>query len=225
MALFSDKKILESWKKNASPWLAAIRGKQIESRALVTDSAIVESITTISGNTVLDIGCGEGWLARELAQCGLLVTGIDAVLALINDAKELGGGTFHVLEYENISDKTIAEEYDIAVCNFSLLGKESVEYLFQVMPSLLKKGGYFVVQTLHPDTCCGELDYLDGWRVGSWAGFSEAFSDPAPWYFRTKETWIRLFQSNGFNIESVNEPINPNTGLAASLILVGRATS
>jgi len=221
MNKLSDDKILDSWKKNASPWVKAIEHQEIESRRLVTDRAIVSTISATAPQNVLDIGCGEGWLVRELSGLGVSATGIDAVEELINKAKEPGIGSFKVLEYEDISTSTINESYDAVVCNFSLLGKESVEHTFSVVPALLNDGGHLVIQTLHPSTGCGDQPYVDGWREGSWAGFSSDFSDPAPWYFRTIESWFQLFQANGFTLHELKEPINPKTGKAASLIMVG----
>jgi len=221
MEVFSDTKIVDSWKKNVSPWVKAIQDKEIESRRLVTDQAIVETISSIPAKKVLDIGCGEGWLVRELSALGIYTTGIDAIEELVNIAKELGEGSFKVLEYEKMSASTIDETYDIAVCNFSLLGKESVEHIFNTTPSLLNDGGCLIIQTLHPNICCGDLPYIDGWREGSWAGFSSEFSDPAPWYFRTMASWIKLFRTNGFTLNEVKEPINPKTSKVTSLIMVG----
>jgi len=217
----NDKKILDSWQKNVTPWVKAIQSKQIESRKLVTDQAIIETVLSLKANKVLDIGCGEGWLVRELSSFGLAVTGIDAIDALVKKAKELGGGTFKTLTYENVSALTIKEKYDLAVCNFSLLGKESVEHIFNIIPSILNDDGYFIVQTLHPKTSCGEKPYTDGWRTGSWHGFSDEFSDPPPWYFRTIESWFDLFKKNGLILKEIKEPINQTTGKEISLIMVG----
>ncbi len=232
---FHDKQILESWQKNVSPWVDAIQHKQIESRVLVTDKAIIETVISLSGNnapdnnasgkSVLDIGCGEGWLTRALITSGLSVTGIDAVQGLVDKAKALGEGDFHVLEYEQFSDRTIPQQYDIAVCNFSLIGNESVEHLFSVLPSILNKGGTFIIQTLNPYISCGDAPYVDGWREGSWNGFSHDFCDPAPWYFRTIASWLQLFINNGFVLKAFKEPIDSSTGKPASLILVGKVVS
>lgn len=56
-----EQKIIDSWKNNVQPWIQAVREGGIESRLLVTDSAIVDVILKQSPKTVLDIGCGEGW--------------------------------------------------------------------------------------------------------------------------------------------------------------------
>ena len=184
MKPFSDNSIIRSWRKNVQPWVSAIRKGEIDSRVQVTNQTIVDSILNLAPETVLDIGCGEGWLVREVAKVGIDVLGVDAVPELIEYARKKGGGRFDVIAYENLSADVLKEKFDLAVCNFSLLGHESVTQLFQKIPFLLNHKGIFIIQTLHPVAGCGEGKYEDGWREGSWAGFSHAFQDPAPWYFR-----------------------------------------
>src|ERR1700674_1682806 len=67
----SDARIVDSWRKNASPWTTAVRENQIASRALVTNKAIIDAVLSRSPRTVLDIGCGEGWLVRSLSEHGI----------------------------------------------------------------------------------------------------------------------------------------------------------
>jgi 2-polyprenyl-3-methyl-5-hydroxy-6-metoxy-1,4-benzoquinol methylase len=222
MDALNDKRILTSWENNVSQWTKAVREAQIESRKLVTDQAIVDAILSLSAKSVLDVGCGEGWLVRELFSRGLSVAGLDASAGLIDRAKAHVGGDYQVLEYTQLSVNTIAEKYDVAVGNFSLIGKESVEHVFKVIPEILNDKGRFIVQTLHPHTSCGNVPYRDGWRKGSWQGFSDDFVDPAPWYYRTIESWTELYAHNGLTLETVREPVNPNTGKAASLLMIGR---
>ena len=119
------------------------------------------------------------------------------------------------------SGNILREKFDAIVCNFSLLGKESVINVFRQAPTLLNDCGSLIVQTLHPVVGCGEGDYQDGWREGSWAGFSDKFCDPAPWYFRTLETWINLFLDNGFDICKILEPLNPKIKIPASIVFIG----
>ena len=220
MDQYSDEKIVDSWQKNASPWASAVRGGYIESRKLVTDKAIVEAVLSRSPASVLDIGCGEGWLIRELAAQVPHLVGVDVVPDLIEQAQITGGGHFLVTSYEGIAAGAVEGLFDVVVCNFSLLGKESVEVLFQAVPAHLKPGGAFIVQTLHP-LVAGDLPYINGWRDGSWAGFGSDFTDPAPWYFRTLESWVALFSGNGFRLLEMREPIHPKTHQPASVIFTG----
>ncbi len=219
-----SQKIINSWHKNAKPWTIAVRGNQIRSRKMVTNQAIIDAVMTRKPNTVLDIGCGEGWLCRQLSVRKVKVTGIDIVPELINAAKASGGGDFRLLSYEELAAGQLQQSFDIAVCNFSLIGKESVENLFAGMSHLLKPDGSLIVQTLHPVFANGESTYEDGWREGSWTGFSDAFTDPAPWYFRTIASWTKLFVDHGLAIEYLLEPYYAETGKAGSLILIGKSS-
>ena len=90
------------------------------------------------------------------------------------------------------------------------------------MSGILTEQGFFVVQTLHPRSTHFKNDYSDGWRVGSWDGFNSAFTDPAPWYFRTVESWVELFKDAGLNLIEIKEPKNPITGEHASIIMIGQ---
>ncbi len=225
MASYSDNKIVDSWKHNADPWIQAIQHNEIESRALATNKAIVDAILNKSPEKVLDIGCGEGWLAKELNNAGVYVHGIDVVPELVDEAIRQGGGVFQLLSYENLSKGVLKDKFDIVVCNFSLLGNESVDCIFKCIRDLLNEDGFFIVQTLHPISGCGDGKYEDGWRKGSWNGFNKQFANPPPWYFRTLESWKLLFRQNGFVLSEVLEPLNPTTNETASIIFVGEVTS
>lgn len=215
-----DTDIVRSWLKNATPWTAAVRQNEIASRTLVTNQAIVDAVLSRSPRTILDIGCGEGWLSRALAAHGVEATGIDVVPALIKKANEAGGGEFRVVSYEGIAAGELEVRVDVAVANFSLIGKESVEGVVRRVPDLINDRGSLVIQTLHPVVATGDEPYVDGWRKGSWTGFSEDFSDPAPWYFRTIESWVELITGARLNLVDLREPIHPQTNKPASLILV-----
>ena len=216
----SDDRIVDSWHKNASPWTDAVRGNQIESRALITNRAIIEAVLSRSPRTVLDIGCGEGWLVRALAEHGVEATGVDVVPALVEQANAAGGGEFRVASYEQIAAGELDMTVDAVVANFSLIGKESVEGVVRRAPELLSEKGALIIQTLHPKVAGGDEPYADGWRRGSWTGFSDDFTDPAPWYFRTLESWKRLLTDAGFSRVEVREPIHPETGKPASVIFI-----
>lgn len=216
----NEQKILDSWHTNAEPWISTVRQGQIESRRLITDRAVIDAVLSCKPATVLDIGCGEGWLARALGRHGIRVTGLDAVPALIEQAKRAGGAQYRVASYEQIANGDIRSQADLVVCNFALFGRNSVDGLLRALPGLLRANGTLVIQTLHPLIACGDRPYRDGWREGSWAGFDPAFTDPAPWYFRTLESWTRLLRGHGLRLLEMIEPLHPLSQRPASVIFV-----
>jgi 2-polyprenyl-3-methyl-5-hydroxy-6-metoxy-1,4-benzoquinol methylase len=218
-----ERRILESWFTNANPWTSTVREGLIASRALVTDQAIIDAVMERAPTTVLDVGCGEGWLARALNKKNIAVTGIDVVPELIFQATQVGGGDFRVVPYDDLESHFSGETFDVVICNFSLLGNESVEQVLAAAPSLLNSGGALIVQTLHPISACGDRAYEDGWREGSWAGFDPAFTDPAPWYFRTLESWAALFPKHGLRLLEQREPVHPVSGIPASVVFIACA--
>jgi 2-polyprenyl-3-methyl-5-hydroxy-6-metoxy-1,4-benzoquinol methylase len=218
---FSDEKVLEAWNENADPWTDAVRERKIESRNLATDKAVLETIISLNPQSVLDLGCGEGWLSREMSSRGMKVLGVDAVPELIERAQGMGGAQFKIASYEDIAGGAFAVNVDLVVANFSLIGKDAVDAVVKKAASMLNPGGSLVIQTPHPVIAGEDEPYRDGWRPGSWAGCGASFSKAAaPWYFRTIGTWVRLLRQSGLYISEIREPLHPATGKPASLILV-----
>jgi 2-polyprenyl-3-methyl-5-hydroxy-6-metoxy-1,4-benzoquinol methylase len=222
--------IIRAWHANAAPWSDAIRTASIASRTLVTNQAIVDAVSSVAPKHVLDVGCGEGWLARELADRGIRTTGIDAIPELISQAVSRASTVdpalcpeFFVVDYATIANRHWrGGPFDAAVCNFSLLGADSVEALLGGLRFYLQESGRLIIQTLHPVAACGDLPYRDGWRPGSWSGFSSDFRNPAPWYFRTIESWGELLHRCGFEIADCREPTAAGAVTPASIIWIGR---
>ncbi|WDE13812.1 class I SAM-dependent methyltransferase [Thalassomonas haliotis] len=234
--VFSDQQIINSWLKNAAPWTAAIDSEEITSRVEVTNMAVIEVLLKLCSQKrlgdqplkLLDLGCGEGWLMRALDKAlreagdalAIDMLGTDIVPELIANGEKQGIGRFKTLSYEALSFEQLKETFDVIVCNFSLLGEQSVNRVFAQVAHLLKPDGCFVVQTLHPVTACGEKPYRDGWRSGSWHGFSEDFVDPPPWYFRTMASWLTLFTDNALSPPDIIEPKSCNNSAPLSVIFV-----
>ncbi|CAA0087518.1 Uncharacterised protein [Zhongshania aliphaticivorans] len=217
-----DSEILSSWQKNAEPWTCAVRDGEIYSRVTVTDAAIIKAVMDASPKRVLDLGCGEGWLVRALADVNIDAVGMDGIPALIDNARALGGD-FRQMSFQAFAMNGWSDEVDCAVFNFSLLGETIVADVLRVIPLILSTNGQCIIQTLHPAYVAEP--YIDGWREGCWSGFSERFSEAAPWYFRTLSSWLSLFSDSRLQLIAMHEPINPETAKPASVIFVLKVKS
>jgi 2-polyprenyl-3-methyl-5-hydroxy-6-metoxy-1,4-benzoquinol methylase len=214
--------ILESWAANAEAWKKTIEGNEIESRKLVTNQAILETILEYKPRNILDIGCGEGWLTRMLRRNGVQSFGVDAIEALITYAIQQDGPYYTVGTYHDIAKGLVLNEqhFENAVINFALIDKEETEMLIHHLPHLLQSEGFVFIQTLHPPMVIEEGQYVTGWKEGSWNGMKQQFVKPYKWYFRTITDWIKLFFEAGFVIQGIREPLHPQTGKPASIIFV-----
>ncbi len=218
-----EQRIRRSWARNAAVWTEVVRAQGIASRREATNQAMLDTVCAAAPRRVLDIGCGEGWLMRRLSADGVDCVGIDAEPALIHAAQAQGGGVFEVCAYQELrawAAHSAQAPFDVWVCNFSLLGDESTDAVFDAARDLLAPGGRLIVQTLHPSSV--EQGACSGWREGSWAGFDSRFTDPAPWYFRPLADWHALFTRHELLVTAQYEPLLPATGRAVSLILVGK---
>ena len=145
--------------------------------------------------------------------------GIDAVPALIEEARQRGLARYLELSYSDLTRFDLKERFDCVVCNFSLIGDTSVRNVFRCIPQLFNEDGIFTIQTLHPHSISNTA-YEDGWKEGSWNGFSNKFSIPAPWYFKTLESWKELFREFKIDLIKTIEVKTPKVKTKVSILFI-----
>ena len=224
--------IIESWVTNADAWVSAVREQRIPSRRLGTDDAVLaacdrvlaESASRGIGNArprVLDVGCGEGWLARVLASRNADVIGIDASEPLLEQARASGPGVrFEAVTYEALraSAEVMPGAFDLIVCNYSLLD-DAVPSTLSALGMRLAPNGALIVQTVHPWVAIGDGAYEDGWRTETFSTFAQPFPAHMPWYFRTLGSWVRAVHEAHLGLARIDEPLNPENQRPLSLLL------
>jgi 2-polyprenyl-3-methyl-5-hydroxy-6-metoxy-1,4-benzoquinol methylase len=217
----ASQQILESWKVNAGNWIDTIDNADLESRVLVTNDAIVNTVCSYDADKILDIGCGEGWLTRALRAKGRQIYGIDAIAALIENAIVKDGSFYETLSYKELAAGILPAQqpFDAAVFNFALIDKEDTEAVINAVPNFLVKNGLLFVQTLHPLSIASAGEYSSGWKPGSWNGMKRNFEQPYPWWFRTLEDWLLLFSAK-FQLIAIKEPVHPATKQPVSVIFI-----
>jgi 2-polyprenyl-3-methyl-5-hydroxy-6-metoxy-1,4-benzoquinol methylase len=223
----------EFWEKNAEPWTDAIESHRIESRK-VTNPAIVDAIIRRKPASVLDLGCGEGWIASELLHQGIEYSGLDFSSKLIELAQvRHPNASFEAIGYDEIirgewrgdwrGNWKTPHEFDLVVFNFSLFD-ENITPLLRKVSSFIKPSGAILIQTLHPRTA---LDpYEDGWKTEDFKTFPTSlrgqcsFQGVIHWYGRTLESWEKVFSQSGLKIREMTEPLDPQTNKPLSIIFV-----
>ncbi|AHL33363.1 methyltransferase type 12 [Pseudomonas brassicacearum] len=211
--------LLQSWQHNAQSWIEAVRSGALESRIKVTDQAILLAVLGRQPKRVLDLGCGEGWLLRALAERAIEAVGVDGDATLVDAARAAGSSQVHVANYEALAQAKvdIGRDYDLICANFALLHQDIIP-LLAAMNALLAPGGALVIQTLHPWSVAAG-NYQDGWREETFAGFQGQWR-PMPWYFRTLSSWLNALEMAGFRLAGLQEPQHPQSPVPQSLLLV-----
>ncbi|MGB5822243.1 MAG: class I SAM-dependent methyltransferase [Saonia sp.] len=202
--------ITASWEKNAEEWIQVIESNEIESRKY-TNTAIVDTLRHTNATKILDIGCGEGWLTRSITAMGKSAVGMDAIAALLENARKKGPEPYYQMSYEDIiAAKPIPETpFDLAVFNFCLYQKEGLTDLLAQIKKALVKDGRIIIQTLHPFFLFQQgLEYTSQWIDDSWKGLPGNFIDGHSWYARIFEDWATVFNTCKMTISEVKEVTN-----------------
>ncbi len=200
-----------------------MREGRIPSRRAGTDDAILSVVLEHSPGRVLDAGCGEGWLARRMAEKGIDVLAFDGSAPLIEKAKLAGGAQFKHLSYDEfVADPSRAgRDFDVAVFNFSLFTADIVPTLRAARDTLQPDGG-LIIQTVHPFNDAEGHPYHDGWREEDFATMGSEFGTVMPWFFRTTSSWVKAVISAGFQLRELREPLNEATGKPLSLLIIAQ---
>jgi ubiquinone/menaquinone biosynthesis C-methylase UbiE len=105
---------------------------------------------------ILDIGCGTGRHAIELAKRGYTVTGIDLSESQLKRAREKATEAKANVQFEQSDARTLKykDEYDVALIlcegGFALMETDEMNFaILQGAARALKSGGTFIVTTLN----------------------------------------------------------------------------
>lgn len=137
---------------NAGKWL------RLEPSSLSDFTArplVFEACGDVKGRSVLDIGCGEGYCARELKRRGAGdCLGIDLSEQMIQAARLQEEQDHFGIEFQacNIVEFKPARRFDlcIAVFLFNYLRVEEMRQVFAMVYQALEPGGEFVFSVPHP---------------------------------------------------------------------------
>lgn len=158
----------DQWWSDDAP-LAAIRTALNPGRLEYLSGVFAEHGIEPRGRRVLDVGCGGGLLAEELARLGLRVTGVDPSLPSLRTARLHADAAALAIEYLVGAGEALPvadESFDVVVCCDVLEHVTDVERVVAEISRALRPGGLFVYDTINR-TIASRLvviDLLQGWR-------------------------------------------------------------
>ncbi|PRY90693.1 class I SAM-dependent methyltransferase [Mongoliibacter ruber] len=230
--------ILSSWQENAAQWVETIEQTKIPSREF-TNPALIDCIKNQIQKSVLEFGFGEGWLGRSLMKEDYSVFGLDGTQALVTAAKQKSDTQNYALATfqkivnranSEIQSKTLdqiqIQQFHGAVFNFCLYEKEGISEILKSVSKLISTERKIIIQTIHPKSMLAmELPHRSQWVEDSWQGLNGNFKNGHPWYFRTLEDWLSIFEFSKLQVEKIYEPLGKETDRPVSIIFVLRNAS
>jgi ubiquinone/menaquinone biosynthesis C-methylase UbiE len=197
--------------------------------AAVTDRLerrlILDLLGNAEGQRILDVGCGDGMLAVDLAGRGAKVVGIDLSAAMIAAARErvrgeCGDATFAVAAARQLPFASASFDAITAITILCFVADAAP--VFQEIARVMRPGGRLVI---------GELGRWSSWaatrRLRAWLG-SRLWQAAR---FRTAGELCALAEGAGLRVERQRGAIYyPRCGIAARLLApwdetMGRLTS
>lgn len=121
---------------------------------------VLDSVPAKAVRDVIDVGCGDGRHANELARRGFNVLGVDISSRLIERAKREGGGLSR-FEIVDARDELPEAAFDLALCLYDVIGSsarpEDDFALVRNIARSLRPGGYLAASVLNTDATLGLL--------------------------------------------------------------------
>jgi ubiquinone/menaquinone biosynthesis C-methylase UbiE len=172
------------------------------------------------GAATLEVGCGEGRVARDLVARGHRVTGLDASPTLLRAAAEADPGSRYV---EGPAEALPFEDgaFDLVVAYNSLMDVADMPMAVREAARVLAPGGRLCACITHPlpdagswrddETYAITESYLEQrWFSGEMERKGLAFTFEG-WCFPL-EAYTRALEAAGLLIEAIREPADPAGG-------------
>jgi ubiquinone/menaquinone biosynthesis C-methylase UbiE len=180
--------------------------------------ALLELVGEVHGIRVLDLACGQGRIARELARRGASVVGADISGSLLETARAAemteNLGIAYALEDATSQHALRGEQFDAVVCNFGLSDIDDLDAALATVQRVLRFDGVFVFSILHPcfpgwgddapSSWPPQASYFDeGW----WLAQNPGFRGKVGANHRKLTTYLNALIQHGLNVERSREPL------------------
>jgi ubiquinone/menaquinone biosynthesis C-methylase UbiE len=141
------------WEQNAEAWtLLSRRGYDVY-RDLFNTPAFLEMLPGIEGLAGVDLGCGEGYNTRLLAERGARMFAIDVAPAFLRYAREEERGRVADIRYAAASAQRLPfrdATFDFATAFMSLMDLPDAHAALGEACRILRPGGFLQFSITHP---------------------------------------------------------------------------
>lgn len=130
------------------------------------DPPIFRLVGEVSGQCVLDLACGNGYMSRRFARAGAHVVGVDASEPLIErararEAREPLGISYYVADAAHL-EMLDDSAFDLVVCNMALMDIADAAGAIGEAARVLQPPGRFIASIAHP---CFDKINASGWAI------------------------------------------------------------
>lgn len=211
-----------AWQAMGEEWIRLVQDSEHRTRFVMP--YMLNKLQAVEGKNILDLGCGEGGYARELARRGALVTAVDCNEEALAYSARLtmaeGLSVCHFIRNSNDLDGFADNSSDIVLCSMMLMDCQDLIGTVGEAARVLKPGGRLYASVLHP---CFDGEHETGiGRQGAgldrqvvvknyfepreWDAPLYKGETPVRWHHRTLEEYTRAFLEAGLVIAGLEEP-------------------
>jgi SAM-dependent methyltransferase len=148
----------EHWERQALNWAAWTRGPAPDAYADYAPR-FFGFLPPPSGR-VLELGCGEGRVCRDLTARGYRVTGVDVAPTMVRLARESDpAGDYRVCDAAALP--FVDAEFDLVVAYNSLMDVDDLEGTVREAARVLEPGGRFAICVTHPLADAGAFSSVE----------------------------------------------------------------
>jgi SAM-dependent methyltransferase len=214
------------WEREAENWIRWARTPGHDAYWYYRDG-FFDAIVPRGDGRALEVGCGEGRVARDLRTHGHRVTGLDASPTLVRAAREAdpeGGYLVGDAMELPFPDRT----FDMVVAYNSLMDVHDMPSAVREASRVLKRDGCFCICVTHPINdagrfCSSEPDatfviedtYLEERRKFEGTCQRDGLTMTFRGWSYSLEAYARALEAAGFVIECLREPAASERSVAA----------
>ncbi len=214
-----DDTIREVWDRLADDWRIQVGDDGDANRRLNSDPVLWAFLGEVAGRRVLDAGCGTGYLSRQLAARGAIVTGIDVSTRMIALAREASPDLD--LRVDSCATLRTVDDgaVDAVVANYVAMDVPDLPATIAAFHRVLRPDGIAVLIFSHPCFPQARATVASpGGKVAYHWPFSyfesracidppwKHFTSPFVYFHRPLSTYWKAFRDAGFAVVDFDEP-------------------